>query len=202
MEISAEDYLKERNEETLQIKDMSIEQIKARILDYETQVWKIKARQQSCFAVIQEDERKRSVANEMKNIVNKDVIISTEKANGKKEKEVKETLTKLEKQIKSWRGMKIPEEVVRKLARTADPDYLFPDEKMVKKFFIICPEHGKYEITKDQYSQQVSSPGGWACIKEIGVTVDEQKKEVPVRCGKESTFEEMNQIVIESIESD
>lgn len=195
MQISSEDYVKERNDETTAIKDMSIEQIKARILDYEQQLWRIKARQQSCFAVIQEDERKRSLANEMKNIVSKDVIVPTADIREEAEKESKKVQSKLDKQVESWRKMGLPEDKIRVMARMIEPSYRFDGEKDVKKYYITCPEHGKIEITKAEYQAQVVKPEGWHCPKQIGVAPDKDGKEVAIRCDKESQIEETTEIV-------
>lgn len=154
MQITNEQYLSVRNEESNAIKDMSIEAIKARIMDYEQQIWKIKARQQSCLAVIQEDERKNSIMNSLKSDLSKLEIVPVESAAKAEAKEAQKTLGKIERQIESWKKLGIKDETIRQMARTLDPNYLFDDERKIKRAFITCLEHGRVELSKDQLKVQ------------------------------------------------
>jgi len=198
MEISSEDYLNVRNDETVHIKDMSIEAIKARILDYEQQLWKIKARQQSCFAVIQEDEKRKSIANEIKNIVSKDVIVPAESIAAKERKEQAKTVTKIERQIEAWKKMQVEEKVIRKMARMIDPTYLFPDEELVTVTTVVCPEHGTMVIDKELLKEYLEAEGPWTCRVVMNSNEVKEKKGTPLLCGKPVTNDAKTEIRIKA----
>lgn len=116
MQISDVEYIRVRNEETEAVKDMTTDQVKARILDYENNLWQIKAKQQSCYAWLQEDERRQRIAEQIKNLTSRTEIVPVESLAAKMRREDEEHQTKIDKQIAGWRKAGISEDTIEKMS--------------------------------------------------------------------------------------